>query len=169
MATVADELEGRAPRRLEFDSFFREVYPRLAQALLLITGSTHEAQDVAQEAMVRVYERWDRVRQMDSPTGYVYRAALNLHRSRARRLAVAARRRLRGGPQADPLEWTETWADVAVAVRALPRAQREALVLVDVVDLPTEDVADILGIAPASVRGRVHRARQTLRQRLEAP
>lgn len=79
---------------VEFVAFFREEYPRLVRAALLLTGSPQEAEDLAQEALSRAFERWDQVGAMDSPTGYVYRTAMNLHRKWLRRLAVRARARL---------------------------------------------------------------------------
>jgi hypothetical protein len=61
--------------------------------MLLLTGRVGEAEDLSQEAFVRVYERWPQIQEMDSPTGYLYRTALNLHRKRLRRLAVEVRNR----------------------------------------------------------------------------
>ena len=62
--------------------------------LYLLTGNRGEAEELAQATMARIYERWSRVRVMQSPVGYVYRAAVNLHRQRLRHLAVRARRLL---------------------------------------------------------------------------
>ena len=67
-----------------FEEFFDAEHVRLARALYLLTGSAAEADELTQEAMVRVYERWDRVQRMDSRQGYLFRTALNLHRSRVR-------------------------------------------------------------------------------------
>jgi hypothetical protein len=61
-----------------FEAFFTRTYPTLGRALFLLTGNPADAEDIAQEAMVKVWERWHRVRAMDSPEGYVYRVALNL-------------------------------------------------------------------------------------------
>ena len=60
---------GRGPQRmpnLTFEEFFRATYSRLAQMLLLMNGNRDQAEEVAQEAMARAFERWDRVRQMES-------------------------------------------------------------------------------------------------------
>src|SRR5215831_10524331 len=81
-----------------FRWFFEAEYVRLCEALYLLTGDAYEAEDLAQEAMTRALERWERVGTMDSPTGYVYRTALNLNRKRIRRLVVAARRALASVP-----------------------------------------------------------------------
>ena len=54
---------------LDFEELFRAEYARLAAALQLLTGDRSEAEDLAQEALSRVYEHWDRVRAMASPDG----------------------------------------------------------------------------------------------------
>jgi RNA polymerase sigma-70 factor (sigma-E family) len=153
------------PTPRTFEEFFRSTYSRLARGLLLLTGERSEAEELAQEAMVRVFERWERVREMDSPEGYVYRTALNVNRKRLRRAAVAARLRLRD-PEAtpDPAEVTESRQEVLRALASLPRSQREAVVLVSWFGLGSEEAGRLLGIDAASVRGRVHRARAGLRK-----
>src|SRR3954467_10537502 len=83
-----------------FEEFFRGEFERLFQVLYLSTGSRVEAEELAQEAMARAYERWDRVYGMDSPAGYVYRTAFNLNRRRLRRETIRPRRWF--GPSASP-------------------------------------------------------------------
>jgi RNA polymerase sigma-70 factor (ECF subfamily) len=151
-----------------FSDFFAERYQRLARACLLLTGSAAEGEDIAQEAMARVLERWDRVSGMEDPEGYLFRTALNLHRNAVRRLATAARRQLLREP-AEEQDATDRRLDLRQAIRSLPRAQREALVLVEWLGYTAEEAASILGIQPASVRGRLHRARTTLRARYGGP
>lgn len=160
VATVAETQQATT-----FDAFFRAEYPRLARALYLLTGDRTEAEDLAQEAMARVYERWDRVRAMASPTGYVYRTATNLNRKRIRRLAVRARKAF--GPSAveDPAKMAEDRSEVLRFLASLPAGQREALVLVEWLGLDAEDAGHVLGIEAVSVRGRLHRARTALRDR----
>ncbi len=151
---------------LDFEEFFRAEYTRLFQALLLLTRDASEADDVAQEALMRAYERWDRVRRMDSPTGYVYRIALNLNRSRLRKLAVRARRAFDASPLEDVSDSVATRHAVRSALDALPIAQREALILVDWLGLGSDEAGRVLGIEASSVRGRLHRGRASLRERL---
>ncbi len=150
-----------------FRGFFSEHYDRLARALFLLSGDPGEAEDVAQEAMVRVYERWDRVAAMASPAGYLYRTALNLHRSRLRRLAIRLRRR--GDvpvPPEDPADAAAARDEVARALAALPDGQREAVVLVSWLGMDAEEAGRILGVEPVTVRVRLSRARTAMRQRL---
>lgn len=150
---------------LEFDDFFRSVYDDLARALLLLTRSRMEAEDLAQEAMARAFERWGRVREMESPAGYVYRTAFNLNRKRIRRLAVRARAVLVRPSEPDDLGQAEMRGEILRVLSTLPISQREALVLVDWLGLDAAEAGDVLGIEPSSVRGRVFRARATLRER----
>lgn len=150
--------------RQDFGEFFSREYSRLGRACLLLTGNTAEAEDLAQEAFARVYGRWDEVGSMDSPDGYLFRTALNLNRKRLRSLDVRARRFRHPVPR-DELDVAEDRLDVLRAVAVLPRGQREALVLVEWLDWDIGEAAEILGIAEASVRGRLHRARRTLRER----
>jgi RNA polymerase sigma factor (sigma-70 family) len=146
-----------------FEEFFRKEHPRLYRTLLLVTGDRGEADDLAQEAMARVYERWDRVGTAGSPVGYLYRTAFNLNRRRIRRLALRRRAdRLESRPQAEPHS-VEDRQDVIRAVASLPLPLREAVVLVEWLDLDTAEAGRILGIEPVSVRGRLYRAREMLR------
>ena len=166
-----NDLDDVAPARPTepetFEGFFEAEYARLARALYLVTGDPSEAEDVAQEAMVRVYERWDQVRAADSPTGYLYSTAMNLYRSRMRRLAVRARRVV-GGPAGapDPADAAAAADEVGRALAALPASQRAAVVLVEWLGLDDAEAGRILGIEPVSVRVRLSRARATLRMHL---
>jgi RNA polymerase sigma factor (sigma-70 family) len=117
--------------------------------------------------MVRVYERWDRVRRMDSPQGYLFRTALNLHRSRLRGLATRARHILQPTPSPDPAEVVQGRDTLARALASLPNGQREALVLVEWLGMDQEEAATALRIKPGSVRARLSRAKADLRRMLE--
>jgi RNA polymerase sigma-70 factor (ECF subfamily) len=152
---------------LSFEEFFQAEHVRLARALYLLTGSAAEADELAQEAMVRVYERWDRVRQMDSPQGYLYRTALNLHRSRLRWLATRARHIVHATASPDPAEVVQGRDDLARALASLPTGQREAVVLVEWLGMDQEEAATALGIRPGSIRARLSRAKADLRRMLE--
>jgi RNA polymerase sigma-70 factor (ECF subfamily) len=103
---------------------------------------------------------------MDSPGGYVYRAAVNLNRKRHRHLAMRARRLLAVESRGDAPQRLEVEGEVFEAIASLSRGQREAFLLVEWLGSSSEEAGSILGIAPASVRSRVHRARAVLRERL---
>ena len=149
-----------------FEEFFLAEHDRLFQALYLLTGDRDEADDLAQEALLRAYERWDRVSRMESPAGYVYRTALNLHRSRLRRFMVRARRASSAVPAEDLSRVVAESYDVRRALAQLPRGQLEALILVEWFGLGSEAAGRVLGIDASSVRGRLHRGRTSLRELL---
>lgn len=161
LSAVSEVAEAQA-----FDEFFLAQHERLFQALYLLTGDRNEADDLAQEALLRAYERWDRVGSMDSPVGYVYRTALNLYRSRLRTLVVRARRAFSSIPAEDFSGSVAASHDVRRALARLPRGQREALILVEWLGLGSEEAGRVLGIDASSVRGRLHRGRASLRDQL---
>src|SRR3972149_6202383 len=69
-------------RSAAFEDLVEAEHANLYGALCLITRDRPEAEDVMQEAFLRVWERWDRVAEMDDPTGYLFRTAMNLWRKR---------------------------------------------------------------------------------------
>ncbi|HEX9375826.1 MAG TPA: SigE family RNA polymerase sigma factor [Actinomycetota bacterium] len=151
----------------EFEAFFREQYPMLVRMLYLLTGSNAEAEDLAQEALARAFERWRRVRHMASPGGYVCRTALNLQRKRVRSLEVRARRTPSGAGERDRIEQAEQRTDVARALASIPVHRRQALVLTAWLELSAEEAGSLLGIKPSTVRSEASRARAALREHLE--
>jgi len=163
MVGIARDREPETDIERSFERFFAEENERLGRALFLLTGDAAEAEELAQEAMVRVLERWDRVGQMASPAGYLYRTALNLYRSKLRGI-----RRLRGGRgdrQRDPIDVVEDRDELGRALATLPTDQRAALILVEWLGLSAAEAAPILGIEPVSVRVRITRAKHALRER----
>jgi RNA polymerase sigma factor (sigma-70 family) len=158
---LSDVTEG-----LDFEEFFRDQFPGLVRALYLLVSDRSEAEELAQEAMARVFERWDRVRTMESPGGYVYQTAVNLNRRRLRRLAVRARKLLTLGADAGAARVPEEASELSEAIGSLSEGQRAAFLLVEWLGMSSEEAGRILRIAPASARSRVHRARQILRDRL---
>lgn len=146
---------------LEFGEFFDAEFRRLAKAMFLLTGDLVEAEDLSQEALARAFERWDRIRQMASPQGYVYRIAFNLNRRRFRRQREAPE------PVAtvDPEQIAEDRMELRAVLATMTREQREALILVEWVGLGTDEAGRVLGIDATSVRTRLHRARAAVRER----
>jgi RNA polymerase sigma-70 factor (ECF subfamily) len=155
-----DEMR-RTDEARDFDAFFDQEYTPLLRLLFAMTGNLTEAEELAQEAMARAFERWGRISGMDSPAGYVYRMAVNLNRSRLRHLRsrFAKQSQIRHPPQTDP----EVVGSLVAALGELPRGQREALLLVEWLGLGAVEAGRILGISASSVRSRVHRAKATLR------
>ena len=146
-----------------FEAFYEDTHARLYTALCLVTGSRDEAEEVMQEAFVRIWERWDRVGRLEEPTGYLYRAAMNLVRSRYRRTSLALRRTVGLAPKTDDLSAVEDRLVVARALRTLTQTQRAAVVLISMFGLPSEEAGRILGMKPSAVRTLAARARASMR------
>jgi RNA polymerase sigma-70 factor (ECF subfamily) len=166
-AATTDASGAAAVAPARFEEFFDGEHVRLSRALYLLTGNASDADELTQEAMVRVFERWDRVQWMDSPQGYLYRTALNLHRSRLRRLATRARHVVVPTPSPDPADVASGRDSLARAFAVLPKCQREALVLVEWFGMDQHEAAAIIGIRPGSLRARLSRAKADLRRMLE--
>jgi RNA polymerase sigma-70 factor, ECF subfamily len=151
-----------------FEEFFHQHHERLLRGMYLATGNRHEAEDLAQEAFVRVLERWDRVAGTANPLGYLFRTALNLRRSRLRRLRTASRRliALAQREHEDPISATDDRDVVRRALATLPDGQREALVLCEWLDMTDAEAAKVLGTTPGAIRVRCTRARHALRAQL---
>ncbi len=166
MSIVAHQMP-RAGVAADFTAFFQAGYERLFQTLFLMCGNKGDAEDLAQEAMARAFERWDRVQAAEAPMGYVFQIAFNLYRSRLRRIRRALTRE-GPAPAAAAAETNvgQIRVEVLEALSSLPRSQREALLLVGWLGFPAEEAGRILGIEASSVRGRIHRARTALRERL---
>jgi RNA polymerase sigma-70 factor (ECF subfamily) len=165
--TTAEAGPGRRDAQKTFEAFFQEEHARLLRALYLITTDRSEAEDVTQEALLRVWERWSRVRRMENPTGYLYRVALNISRSRARSVSRSMRRVLWPMSPVDPLAVTEDRDAVVRALRTLTPRQRAALVLTELLDMDVASTAQALGIKEGTVRSLVSQARSAMRSRLE--
>jgi RNA polymerase sigma factor (sigma-70 family) len=157
--------ETRATERLSFEELFAAEHDRLYRALYLIVGSGQEAEDLMQDAVLQVLERWEKIQ---NPEGYLYRSALNATRSRFRRLAMIARRAVAPSEMQDPFLVADLRDEVMRALSAIPQRQRAALVLVDLLDFTSQDAARVLGVTAASVRSLASLGRASLKRSLEA-
>jgi RNA polymerase sigma-70 factor (ECF subfamily) len=153
-----------------FEEFYASTLRRLFSALCLVTGDRFEAEEIAQEAFVRVYERWDRVRGLEDPTGYLFRASMNVFRSRRRRVWLGIRRELSLAPdRADDLAGVETHDEVIRLLRTLPPRQRAAVLLTSILDYPAEEAGRMLGISASSIRSLTTRARAQMKHEVVDP
>ena len=141
-------------------------YPSLVRAAVLFGCNPQDAEDATQEALIKCYRAWSRVTSADDPDAYVYRVLVN-------GISRGRRRKWRGElPHAEVPE--QSTADPAVRVsvshtvreslRRLAPEQRQVLVLRYFADLTENQIADILGIAPGTVKSRSSRAIATLAQ-----
>lgn len=151
-----------------FRAFYQEELPRLRRLAYRLTGDWSQADELAQDAMVRAYRAWDRI-EADDQGVYVRRVLVNLHRSRLRRAMVEARhlfaRATPASEEPPPVaERAAMWAELA----RLPHKQRVALVLHFYEDMQQKDIAEVLGCPTGTVNSLVHRGLARLRERLGA-
>jgi RNA polymerase sigma-70 factor (ECF subfamily) len=147
-----------------FEEFFDAERARLFGVLSVMTGNRHEAEEIMQDAFLRLWERWERVSAMDEPVGFLYRTAMNLHRKRLRRAGVALRKVTNLLPPDDALAAIETRDQATRLLRTLTPREREAIVLTAYLGYSTEEAGKLLGIKANTIRVLTSRARASLRQ-----
>ena len=155
-----------AEARPNFEVFFKETHQRLFGGLCLVTGSRHEAEEIMQDAYMRLWERWDRVSVIDDPAGFLFRTAMNLFRSRYRRAVLAVRRQVWMAPTIDDLALVEE-RDEVVRIRPLSPAERASVVLTTMFGYTSEEAGRLLGVKAATVRAHATRARASARATVE--
>lgn len=146
------------------DEFYAATYPRVVGMLVLLVGSRAEAEEIAQEAFVRLIPRWSQVSRYDDPAAWVRTTARRIATSRWRRAVVAAKAlpRLAGSRDQDAVD-PGLGPEVAQLLRGLSRDHREVLVLHYGLGLSVEEIAAEVGVAPGTVKSRLSRARTAAR------
>lgn len=160
--------EATATEPVAFDAFFEDQKDRLLRVLSVITGSRAEAEDLAQEAFTKVFERWEQVGAMQDPAGYLHRTAMNLFRNQYRRARMALARTIGAGPERDVFQPVEDRDTAARALGALTPRQRAALVLTEALGYSGEEAGQLLGIKASTVWALTHQARAALHATTEA-
>jgi len=153
-----------------FEEFYEATFRRVFTALCLVTGNRHEAEEIAQDAFLRVFERWDRVRSLEDPIGYLFRVSMNVFRSRYRRALLGLRRELLLAPApTDDLAAIETQDEVVRLLRGLDPKQRAAVLLTSILDYSAEEAGKMLGLRASSVRSLTTRARARMKHEVVDP
>ena len=165
---MSDDI-GTEHSRTRLAELYERHAPGAARLAYLLTGDRALAEDLVQEAFVRVVGRFRHLRVPDAFDAYLRRTIVNLHTSqlRRRRLERAFLERERGAvrpeiamPDVDARE--ELWR----ALQELPSRQRAAVVLRFYEDLSERETAEALGCSPAAAKSLVARAMETLRARI---
>jgi RNA polymerase sigma-70 factor (ECF subfamily) len=152
---------------LEIRAFLAEEYPRLVNAVALASGSCPAAEDAVQEALVRAWIRSERGDPIGSLPAWVAAVALNLTRSGWRRSLAERRasRRLQPTSKVAPAP-SEDQIEVARALAALPRREREVVVLRYLLGFDTKGTAAVLSVGEGTVKSSLSRARTHLAETL---
>ena len=146
-----------------FDDFFEEEHERLFKALYFVTGNRHDAEELMQDAFLKLWERWGEIHRIADPTAYLFRVALNGFRMRRRRAAMSIRKVVSIPERIDSFLDAEMRADIRRLLLAVTPRQRAALLLVDLLGYPSDQAGSILGVRPSTVRALATKGRQALR------
>lgn len=152
---------------MRFEEFAARRLPAVLRFAAVLAGDRAGAEDVVQEVLIRVYQRWDQIGGLDRPESYVRKVIVNEFISSHRRLwrLVPAGRgsdlddRVTPDHSGGQVEREALLAELA----KLPARQRAVVVLRYYEELPDGQIAEVLGCAPATVRSLAFRALATLR------
>ena len=147
----------------EFDDFYATSFSRVAGQLYAMIGNRDEAQECVQEAFVRAWAHRRKLDRTEHPEAWVRTTAYRLAVSRWRRTTLGRRPTDRAvSLPTQTAAATEDHVALVAALRQLPEAQRRALVLHHVCDLPVHAVAAEIGVPEGTVKARLSRGRAAL-------
>lgn len=153
------------------DGLVRAHLPQALRFAIRLTGDVDAAEDVVQDALVRVARSWKTFRGEAEFRTWLFRIVINVFRDRLARQPPKEPlgRELcddRADDPADAAAWNELERLVAQRVSALPPRQREVMVLITYEGLKAREVSRMLGISEANVYATLHAARERLRAEL---
>ncbi|GAA5060147.1 SigE family RNA polymerase sigma factor [Streptomyces sp. SID10815] len=154
----------------DFTRFVTARWRSLTHTAYLLTGDFHEAEDLVQTTLAKVYPHWRRL-EPERVEHYVRRALVNTNRSRYRRRRIT-HLLLPSLPDTGPVHddgagagGSEVHDALARGLAELPERQRAVVVLRYCEDLSVEEVADLLGCSVGTVKSQASRALAKLRSR----
>lgn len=154
------------------EGLFRSEAPRLVQIARWFTDDRTAAEDLVQEAFIRLARSGHRIRDPERAAAYLRTIVVNLARDHNRRGFVSRRHRppaVHEGPSAEDLvAQDEDRREVVAALRALAPRQRDCIVMRYYLEMGVEDVAHALGLSPNSVKTHLRRGLRALEHQLEA-
>ena len=153
-------LERSVNRDASLAALYRQEYAPMVRLAHLVTGFNEVAEDVVQDAFVRMYRNWDRA---DQPGAYLRTIVVNGCRTWHRRRRLE-RERL---PQPRPPGVDAEVHELLDALAHLGVRQRTALVLRFYLDMSEAEVAQVLGCRPGTVKSLVHRGLRQLEEVIE--
>lgn len=166
-SAVTDPL-AEPPEVRSFDAWYRQEYRPVVGLVYSLTGNRAAAEELTQDAFVEAHKRWGTLSTYDDPGGWLRKVAMNKARSGFRRRAAEARAYARhvGRTRPATAELPESADEFWAAVRGLPTQQAHVIALHYLEDLPVDRIAEVLEIAPGTVKTHLHRARAALAERL---
>lgn len=158
-------------RDAEFTAYLAARQPALLRTAYLLTGDRHQAEDVLQTSLAKLYLAWDKVRDRGAIDGYVRRIMVNENNSVWRRGWKRREHATDSVPEAAPHRdaYDEGVGDALwQVVQTLPRKARAVVVLRYYEQLTEAETAEVLGITVGTVKSQTSRALATLRERTPA-
>jgi len=170
-----------------FDRFIEHFRPKIFQYSWLMCGDREDAEEVAQDALLKVFENLDQLREPEKVRPWVFRIAKNACLMKRRKSVFAPSRELsldefipaRDGSigRLQIADWSnlpdnqvlrsELSGVLGAAIGELPESYRSVILLRDVEELSTQDTAQILDVSEDVVKTRLHRARLAVRKKLD--
>jgi RNA polymerase sigma-70 factor (ECF subfamily) len=144
----------------EFDDFYRGTARRLLQYAFAMSGDLGAAQDLVQEAYIRAWRQWRRIRAYEHPESWLRLVVTRLSTDRWRRMALHKRLPVDRTEHAPPP--SEDSVLLTGALRRVPPAQRRALVLHYLMDMAVADIATETGMTVGAVKAHLSRGRTRL-------
>lgn len=138
---------------------FEASYRRLVGQLYGVCGDLTEAEEVVAEAFARAVQHQRTFVHLDNPEAWLRRVAVNVSRTRFRRGRLAL---VRGRDEVRHPALDDDRLALVAALRQLPVAQREAIALHYLADLPIHEVAEVTGSPVGTVKARLSRGRAAL-------
>jgi RNA polymerase sigma factor (sigma-70 family) len=143
-------------------TLFYACYPQL------VATGYGVAEELAQEAFVRLWRRWRWLRDPEAAPAYLHRTVVNLGNAAIRRRVLE--RRVAGFRSGQPVEaGPEAGMELRQAISALSPRKRACVVLRYLVGMTEAQTAQALGITPGTVKSQTHKALRQLRQQLAEP
>jgi RNA polymerase sigma-70 factor (sigma-E family) len=154
-------------RDADFTAYLQARQGALLRTAYLITGNQHQAEDLVQTALAKLYLAWDRIHDRESVDGYVRRILVNENNSLWRRAWKRNERPTDVLPDAAVVDDYDDGTNSALwaSVQTLPRKARAVLVLRYYEQLSEAEIAEELGISPGTVKSQASRALAALRAR----
>jgi RNA polymerase sigma-70 factor (ECF subfamily) len=195
MASLTKEAEVELARELlagnlaVFDEFIAGFRSRLFQYSLMVCGHREDAEEVAQDTLLKVFESFEQLREPERVRAWVFRIARNACLMKRRKSVFAPAQELSldelmpvsgyedGRKKLEIADWsalpesevlrTELKDVLSKAIQALPEIYKTVLLLRDVEELSTGETARILDVSEDVVKTRLHRARLAVRKDLD--
>jgi RNA polymerase sigma factor (sigma-70 family) len=145
----------------DIESLYASSYARLVSVVGAVFQDAHGAEEAVQDAFARLIGQWSKISRYEDPEAWVRKVAFGYMSNRRRKFLRGVRAARRHGPPDDVPPPTGDRLDLRRALAALPRQQREVVVLQGL-GLTVEDIARQLDVAPGTVKSRLSRARSAL-------